>query len=95
MRALKQPMDLTGAVVDDTEPPTMVVQSTRLPVDLHAALLAEAEARGVKVSALVRHFIEQGLRPAEGGTVLVELDKLRAEIDQAVQRARVIPPAAA
>lgn len=88
--------DWSGAVVDDTEAPAMVVQSTRLPVDLFRELVVEAEARGVKVGALVRQFVEQGLRPADtGGTALIQLDRLRAELDQAVQRARVSPPTAA
>lgn len=91
LRVLAQP--ITDGVVDDSPPPAMVVHSLRMPVELFGELLAEADRRGVKPGALAREFIEQGLRPAGGE--FVQLDRLRAELDQAVQRARVAPPAAA
>jgi hypothetical protein len=94
LRALEN-RDWSGAAVDDSPPPSTVVQSTRLPVDLFERLVATAEERGVKPGVLVRQFVEQGLSPAGvSGIATVHLDRLRAELDQAVQRARVIPPAA-
>lgn len=81
--------DWTGAEVEHDPPrPAMIVHSVRLPDDLGRQLEAEAEARGVRPSTLIRELVERGLRPAgDEDTVTVRVSALRQEIEQAIRRA--------
>lgn len=87
-RALAEPLDFTGAVVDTQPPRAKVVQSVRLDPELSEQLEAEAARRGVRPSALVREFVAQGLAAAASeATVTVRLADLHRAIDAAVYRA--------
>lgn len=58
--------------------PVMVVRSLRLPVELDQRLKAAAQTRGVRMSTLVREWIELELTALEQDQPISRADALRA-----------------
>jgi len=69
---------LEGEVADEP----MSVRSIRLPVETSQRVARIAEARGLRQSELMRHWIEQGLVAEESGS---GSDAVRATIAEALQ----------
>ena len=71
-------------VPDDQAPPlaeseaVMVVKSLRLPLDMHEQVKAEAEARGVTWSELIRDFVAIELAALQDDQPISRADVLRA-----------------
>jgi hypothetical protein len=81
--------DWSDAEVDTQDRAASVVFSFRVPADLSAAIVAAAEARGLRPGTWLRELIEDAVarQPREDETVTVRVADLHRAIDTIVRRA--------
>jgi predicted DNA-binding protein len=86
LRALQEPIDFTGAVIDREPSRAKLVHSVRLDPELSERLVAEATRRGATPSEVIRDLVEAGLTAADESAT-VRIADVRRVIDALANKA--------